>query len=316
MDYRSLPSDAWLIVRRDRHLWPLGLAAGLTLGHSFWVLGNHFVLGGAWALQAFPDLVASRSRVSAALLPLGAALWLLGLLARGALVAGVSELRQPGGAPADKLASALGRASRALPRITLTQLLLGSPLIALNLALVIMGILAPETTFRTLEPGQLFPPDMHLMALAAVLEGVAFLVGIPVAFLDAFAFRAAALEGLGPWDAVARAVKVLRRGAGPVLVLSLGCFAVGMALSLLIEALVSPLGVLILRHTVSDFGGCSPAGGGLEAVTECVITAGRTPSIVVTLATTSLLRAALSWLWIAFQSAVFTLAYHRLRGNG
>jgi hypothetical protein len=315
VNYPSLLSDAWFTLRSRRHLWLLGLLAGLTLGQSFWVLGNRFVLGGLWLLQAFPDLVVSRSRVSTALLLLGAALWPLGLLARSALVVGVSDVRRPGGAPPEGLGPLLGRASRTLPRIVLMQLLVGSPLIALNLVLVILRILAPETALTIMRPGQLFPPDMHLMALAAVLEGGAFLVSIPVAFLDAFAFRAVVLERLGPWNAVARAVTVLRRGAGPILVLSLGCFAVGMALSLLIEALVSPLGVLILRHTVTDFAGCAAAGGGLEAVTDCVLKVGRPPAVVLTHLTGSALRAALSSIWIAFQSAVFTLAYQRLAGG-
>jgi hypothetical protein len=58
-----------------------------------------------------------------------------------------------------------------------------------------------------------------------------FLTGIPVAFLDAFAFRAVVLEGLSVRDSIARAVTVLREGAGPILILSLGCFVVGLALS-------------------------------------------------------------------------------------
>ncbi len=317
MDYSSLLSDAWYLLRRRRHLWFLGFLAGLTLGESAWVLGNRFVHGGAWLPQAFPDLVGPRSRVSAALLLLGAALWLLGLLARSALVAGASAEARPGSASAAPQAGALlGSAARTLPRIVLMQLLIGFPVILLNLALAILNILAPETAFYTLEPGQLFPPDLHLMGLAAALSCATFLAGIPAAFLDAFAFRAVVLEGLGVWDGIRRALIVLRRGIVPLLILSLGCFAVGLPLSLLIEALVSPLVVLILRHTLTDFSGCAATGRGLGAATECLLKAGRTPSILLTFATTSLLGAALSSVWIAFQSAVFTLAFQRLTGQG
>jgi hypothetical protein len=75
------------------------------------------------------------------------------------------------------------------------------------------------------------------------------------------------------------------------------------------------VGVLILRHLLTDFAGCAAAGGGLDAATECVLEAGRAPAVLLTLATTSLLRAALSSAWIGFQSAVFTLAHQRLTRN-
>jgi hypothetical protein len=311
MNYERILSKAWQIVSKYKPLWFLGFLAGLVIGTNSNSLGNNFVAGGAWIFQNFTGLLGAQSLIAALLLGLAIAFWLIGTVARIRLVsevAAVDTLMPKSGVSSSE--NTRSAAKYVLP-ILLMQLVLWLPILGVNLVLSRIGQPMSESFIGSAQTGT--PPTIASFGVIWVLGmGLAILMFL-VSFIDAFAYRSIILEGLGSIRGVQRAMHVIRTNVKSILILSLICLVIGVIVSFVIGLILMPLAWPILRPMLTNLSQCV-SGQDYRAMLSCVQQQSTNPTFVVASLLLSVVGAALSALWVAFQSATFTVAYSRLTG--
>jgi hypothetical protein len=308
MDYGKVLSRAWQITWRWKVLWILGFLASLGSGTTGGGGTNFYSTDGRQEFQMGPwrgevpgpEAWAAISGIILALVCLGLiiaiAIWVVSIIARGGLVAGVQQVEEEGD-------TTFGQAWRVgVSRFwTLfgVAVLAALPIIILGLAvgvLVALGILLGVGLTENWEA-----MGIGSIVTAALCGGVfccgLILLGIVLDQIRLYAERAAILEGLGWLDAFKRGWEVLKENLGPTVVLWLIFFFIGLVLAVLIGGVV----VVLALPFIAVMGNTDP--GAWIAVPACC---GGLLAVIVF--------ALISAVVQTFTSATWTLAYREFTG--
>ena len=242
MDFGKVLSRAWEITWRWKVLWILGFLVSLGSGGGGGGWSSSYSSGdpqaaefGRWAGDAFgPGFWAGIGGIILALCCLGLliaiALWVVSIIARGGLIAGVQQVEEEGD-------TSFGQAWRAGASRFWTLLgisiLTAIPFIILAIILAAtaaVGILAAVGASSGFEEVAL-PGIIAAITCGAGLCCVLVVLGVILDQIRTYAERAAMLEGLGWIDAFVRGWDVLKSNLVPTIILWLIFFALGFILA-------------------------------------------------------------------------------------
>jgi len=232
MENVSVTRRGWQIVRGHKALFGLSALSVLAtwLGYATAYIGLLAALLAAPGMLHFlfglpPELLLPTSRsFSPALLIVAALcliawplLWLLGLAARAALIAGAAEAD---GAARLTAGGALGHGLRRAPGLAAMAFLLFLPILVFYAIYYAVGISALRSFMTQL----LAAPDMTALTrvsafslLSTSLSFLALVLNVFLQFIYAFAFRSAVLNDLRPIAAIRYGWAVLRTNANDIL---------------------------------------------------------------------------------------------------
>ncbi|MBN1318290.1 MAG: hypothetical protein JXA42_22605 [Anaerolineales bacterium] len=304
-------STAWNIIWKNRYLWFFGLVAGLLAGSNQNGLGNSFVQGGAWVVQNLTNLTLEKNLSTIVIALASLLLWPIGAIARIGLVSEVSELDKLGEEHYPKYGQLFRDATKRLLSILLMQLLMGIPVIILSLIGLVIGSRANQTMPVDLPQEIDILNQFGLMFSSCSIACGMGLISIPAAFIEAISFRAMVLENLGVKDGIQRGIAILRENWRSILGMSIIIFIVGLIFSLIITALLSPILLVMVTNLSEQVQQCA-ANGDFDTTKLCMQQFTNEPTFVISQVIVFLVGAALGSVWVAFQSAVFTVAYRRL----
>ena len=307
MDYGKVLGRAWEITWRWKVLWILGFL--VSLGSGGFGGGGNVYSGdngqgydfGGWPGEILgPGFWVAFGGIILALLCLGLliaiALWVVSIIARGGLIAGVQQVEEEGD-------TSFGRAWRAGASRFWTLLgiafLAALPFLVLGLGL---ALVAAAGILVAMNSSNGFSDPAPAGILAAIACGTVFccgllILGIVLDQIRTYAERAAILEGLGWLDAFKRGWEVLKVHLGPTIILWLIFVAIGFVLVMATIAGVAAVALPLLAVTAAVEPGpwlIAPACcGGLVALIVFALVA----AVIET-----------------FTSASWTLAYRELTG--
>jgi hypothetical protein len=229
MDYGAVLSRAWKITWRWKVLWILGflvaLGNGVTTGNPSYTTNSSDwgrTYYGPWIP---PRIIALLIGIACLVLIVGIALWVLSVIARGGLIAGVQQVEDEG-------ATTFGQAWRAGARRFWT--LFGISFLAAIpvLILFVLGIIVLVATLATSSAGFSEPPRgvgiAGTILCGGGLCGGAVLLAIVLAQIRIYAERAAILEDLGWIAAFKRGWQILKENLGPTILFWLVFLAIGL----------------------------------------------------------------------------------------
>lgn len=302
MDYGNVLARAWQISWRWKALWILGLLAGLGRSMTTWSNSRYTTSSGEWAgpggVQIPAEVLGALCGAACLGLAISIALWVVSIIARGGLIAGVQEVEELGHTTFGW--SWKKGASHFWTLLGIAFLATIPMFVAILLGIFVLGI----TAFAGMQAsaGSLDLGGAEAIAVPGVLCGLAglcglFVVGLVLAQIRIYAERAAILEDLGWIDAFARGWQVLKENLGPTVVLWIIFFAIGLALGLIIFAAV----VILMLPFAAILGSNEPASWALGPV--CC--GGVLLAIIF---------ATLTGFIETFTSATWTLAYRDLAG--
>lgn len=250
MEYGRIARRSWDLSWRNRFLWPFGLLVGTgTCGGNAELpspdaadLDGRALEGlageaGAW-VGANTGLVLL---VAAVFALLAVALIVLGVIARGGLIASLAHLSR--GEPASLGSSWRTGRHLAWRYVRLWLLVLAMVLLALLVGAVVVGVLV------------LLGTASDVAAVLAVVLGVVLLVpaallGLALSVAVTYAERAIAIDGMSARQALARGLALLRVRLGHSVILWLIALAVGLVASAVVATgavlLALPLGTVIV----------------------------------------------------------------------
>ena len=269
MDYGKILSRAWQITWRWKVLWIFGFLASLGSGGGSGGGGGNGMNNGSRGAGNFPNFDISPQMggliiglVCLALI-IGLILWVLSIISRGALIAGVQQVEDEG-------QTSFGSAWRVgLSRfwtIFGVGFLAALPILIIVLVLIGVGIAV------AVGAGYNFTNDMSDRALGIILPALACLIplacvtvvlAVVLGQIQLYAERAAILEGKGWIDAFKRGWQVLKTNLGPTIVFWLIFLVIGGVLLAIVAG-----GILALAlPAVALFGNNNP--NALAVVTMC-----------------------------------------------
>ena len=249
MDYGRVLTRAWEITWRWKILWILGFLAALGSGGggggggggstSYSTTGNEW----PWGYRFYepyipPGVIAAIVGVACLAILIGVAIWVVSVIARGGLIAGVQQVEEEG-------QTSFGLAWRAGARRFWTlfgiSILAAIPLIIL----VVVGIIVIIGMF--VGSGFAFTSSDWAGVtgiLTSILCGGVFICGMVIATIilqqiRIYAERAAILENLGWIEAFARGWNVLKANLGPTIVFWLIFLAIGVAFFIAIGIVIA-----------------------------------------------------------------------------
>jgi len=269
MDYGKILSRAWQITWRWKVLWIFGFLASLGSGGGSGGGGGNGMNNGSRGAGNFPNFDISPeigglliALICVALI-IGIILWVLSIISRGALIAGVQQVEDEG-------QTSFGSAWRVgLSRfwtIFGVGFLAALPILIIVLVLIGVGIAV------AVGAGYNFTNDMSDRALGIILPALACLIplacvtvvlAVVLGQIQLYAERAAILEGKGWIDAFKRGWQVLKTNLGPTIVFWLIFLVIGGVLLAIVAG-----GILALAlPAVALFGNNNP--NALAVVTMC-----------------------------------------------
>lgn len=268
MDYGKILSRAWQITWRWKVLWIFGFLASLGSGGGGGG-GSSGVNNGSRGAGNFPNFDISPQMggliiglVCLALI-IGLILWVLSIIGRGALIAGVQQVEDEG-------QTSFGSAWRVgLSRfwtIFGIGFLAALPILIIVLVLIGVGIAV------AVGAGYNFTNDVPERALGVILPALACLIplacvtvvlAVVLAQIQIYAERAAILEGHGWLEAFKRGWQVLKTHLGPTIIFWLIFLLIGGVLAAIVVG-----GILALAlPAMALFGNNNP--NALAVVTMC-----------------------------------------------
>ena len=301
MDYGRILSRAWQITWRWKVLWIFGFLASLGSGGGSGGGGGSGMNNGSRGAGNFPNFDISPeiggliiALVCVALI-IGVILWVLSIISRGALIAGVQQVEDEG-------QTSFGSAWRVgLSRfwtIFGIGFLAALPILIIVLVLIGVGIAV------AVGAGYNFANDVPERALGVILPALACLIplacvtvvlAIVLSQIQLYAERAAILEGKGWIDAFKRGWQVLKTNLGPTIVFWLIFLVIG---GVFVAIVVGGILALALP-AVALFGNNNPSA--LAIVTMC-------GGLLVAVVVVSVVGAIVQ----TFTSATWTLVYRQL----
>ncbi len=302
MDYGKVLSRAWEITWRWKVLWILGFLASLTKASSGGSNSGYEYSGNGWGSTYGPyippGVVAAIIGVACLAFILAIALWVVSVIARGGLIAGVQQVEEEGStrfgqawrAGAGRFWTLFGLSFlTALPIFILVMIGMGV------LVLIIIGTVGGFNTSDALGVAGI----MASILCGGVLCCASIALSIVLNQIRVYGERAAILEGMGWIDAFKRGWQVLKENVVPTLIFWVIFFMIGLVLVGLIVAAALAFGVpfgLFTAYAGAKVGGWMVAPvccGGLLVIVVFALLG----SIVET-----------------YTSATWTLAYRELTG--
>lgn len=306
MDYGRIFSRAWAVTWRWKVLWVLGFLVSLgragTTGNNnvtytfdsnsrpVWLTGLDGVDWGALGVLMLGLVCLG--------LILLVVLWILSIIARGGLIAGVNQVEEDG-------STTLGRAwavgQRRFWTIFGIGILAALPLIIIAL---IAAVMVGATVFFGVTAGEdfwsAFGPLWAGLALCLIpLTCVAVIIGIVFSIIRIYAERVAIIEGLGWIDAFKRGWVLLKAHVGPTIVVGIVTFIVWIlfvaVIAIGLTLIAVPFAVLFGNSDPGPWMMLALCGGGLFAL---------------------LAGALVGSVLEVFTSASWTLLYRDLTGRG
>lgn len=248
MDYGKILSRAWEITWRWKVLWILGFLAALGRGGGGGGSSSYSGDGSEWGRtfdQVPPEVIALIVGLCCLAFIIGIAIWVVSIIARGGLIAGVQQVEDEG-------STTFGQAWRAGASRFWTlfgiSVLTGLPVFILMIVgLILFFVLVAGTVGaidRAAEIGGAIGGVALFVCGGLFCCGVVILA-IVLDQIRKYAERAAILEGLGWIDAFKRGWDVLKANLGPTLVFWLIFLVIGLAVAAIVVgsilAMVLPL---------------------------------------------------------------------------
>jgi hypothetical protein len=303
MDYGNVLARAWQISWRWKVLWILGLLAGLsrvmTGGSNYSSSASSSDWGGPSGFGIPPEAAGALAGLACLGIIVGIVLWVISVIARGGLIAGVQQVEEEGSTTFGE-AWRVG-ASRFWTLFGIGILAAIPMIIAILLGMIVLGFALFAGLQASGSSSGLARIGVVVMPVACF--GVAFICGLFIvalvlAQIRIYAERAAVMERLGWIDAFKRGWEVLKENLGPTIILWIIFFFIGLALALVITAVLLVLmlpfiAILTSSDPASWAIGPLCCGGVLLAIVLAVISA-----VIET-----------------FTSATWTLAYRELTGQ-
>jgi hypothetical protein len=237
MDYGKVLSRAWEITWRWKVLWILGFLAALGRGGS---AGNpsYTTDSSDWGYTYYgpripPEIISLLIGIACVALIILIALWVVSVIARGGLIAGVQQVEEEGSttfrrawrAGASRFWTLVGIGI--LAAIPFIILLVGG-MIVLVLMFVGSGFALDSSTAG----------GVTGLVISIICGGVfccgTIILGIILGQIRIYAERAAILESLGWIEAFKRGWEVLKENLGPTLVFWLIFLAIGLIFGMLV----------------------------------------------------------------------------------
>jgi len=242
MDYGKVLGRAWEITWRWKALWILGFLAALGSGGggggtSYTTSSND------WGYSLYephipPGLVAAIIAVACLAIIIGIAIWVVSVIARGGLIAGVQQVEEEGH-------TSFGLAWRAGARRFWTlfgiSILAAIPLIILvvvGIVIIIMMFVGSGFAFESSDAAGAMGIVTSILCGGVFCCGMV-IVAIILQQIRIYAERAAILEDLGWIEAFSRGWDVLKANLGPTIVFWLIFFAIGFAFFIAIAAVLA-----------------------------------------------------------------------------
>ncbi|MDW8352792.1 MAG: hypothetical protein RML99_12855 [Anaerolineae bacterium] len=322
MDFGTTISRAFNIVLQHRVLWILGFLASLTSGVSS--TGNSLnVPGGTFTpanpsgelppeiqrlieqLTADPGVgIGALAGLLCAVLLLGLVLWIISIIAQGALIGGVRQIEEAS-------STSFGQAwsvgvNRFWPLLGLSLILLLPGLALVGLFVLLFGstlilLIAAATSGDESAAATATGNVIALVCGVGILGCIGLLYTIIASALQTFGERAIVLENKGVVDGIGRGWEVLRSNLGNIILLALLLFVINLIVGFVIS-IVS--GLLFAPTLIAALVGAGSKGGGGSALALSIIT----------LLLVTIIGAIIAALFAAFSSTVWTLAYRQFTG--
>ncbi|MCB8986192.1 MAG: hypothetical protein H6661_00350 [Ardenticatenaceae bacterium] len=310
MDYGQVISDAWRITWNNKYLWVLGFLAALTSvgsnGNSF----NYSFNEGDFANPA------QAARIGGLVLGLvclfmiiGLVLLLVSVAARGGLIEAVNRLDD-----GEKLTlgEAFSAGTKSMWRLIGVYLVTFLPLIIIGIVVAIIAVAAFGGTvaMSSLEnPNSLLAGGLGIFGLCMCLLACALIpISIVLTFVAELGARATVINRMRITESISRGWQIFRANMGPVIILAILLFVIGIIVSVVMAMILLPLSLIVFgpalvsiianEGTLGSVGPLNMAwmiGGGL-----CL----------------GVIGAALMSVYQTWMSAVWTLAYKALTGKG
>jgi hypothetical protein len=310
MDYGELVTHAWSITWNNKFLWVLGFLAALT-----GVSSNSRSFQSSFDESSFantPDLAAQMGVMFLSLMCvfmfIGLILWLVSMAARGGLIDGVSRIDD---GEKITLGDAFSAGTSAIWRLIGIYILAYLPLIIIG---IVVGIVAAMAIGGTVAMGSLAQnPDE---AIAAVVGSMGLLLlclcllmclmiplGIVLSFIAEFAARATVIHKMGITSSLSQGWRIFKGNLGPIILLWLLMFVIGIIASLALGVIMLPLSLMIFAPMLMSLFNEGTLGG-----LNIVWTMGGTLCL-------GIFGAALMSVVQTWGSAVWTLAYKEFTGK-
>jgi hypothetical protein len=229
MDYGKVLSRAWEITWRWKVLWILGFLAvlgyGVTSGNPTYTIDSSSwgrTYYGPWIPS---EIIALLVSIACLVLIIGIALWVVSVIARGGLIAGVQQVEEVG---ATSFRQAWSAGAGRFWTLVGIGILAAIPVIVL----FVLGIIVLVATLAASSAGFSEAPRGAGIAGAILCGGGLFcgsvLLAIVLAQIRIYAERAAILEDLSWIEAFKRGWEVLKDNLGPTIILWLIFLAIGL----------------------------------------------------------------------------------------
>lgn len=239
MDFGKVLGRAWKITWRWKILWILGFLAALGQGNGggqynytfdesdFERFGYQF---GDSAEQIFALLSGVILGLICLFLIIGIALWVVSVIARGGLIAGVQQVEEEGATSFGKAWSVGVRKFWTLFGLAVLAALPMIVLVIIGVILLILGIFVGVGLMDVSEAGGITAIIMVAVICGGFLCCGLFIFIIVLEQIRIFGERAAILEDLGWIDAFKRGWEVLKDNLGATIILWLIFFAIGIVI--------------------------------------------------------------------------------------
>lgn len=280
MDYGKILSRAWQITWRWKILWVLGFLAAMGSGGGGGGGGSSSYSGNGSGSQAgewgqtvenlpWDTILPILIGLACLAVLIGIALWVVSIIARGGLIAGVQQVEDEG-------STTLGRAWRAGAKRFWT--LLGITVITwlpgLVMAIVLIVLVVASVAGAGIGASLESEPTAVLAAMGPwLICGIPLccgmiIVSLIMGLIQMYADRAAVLEGL-PWiEAFKRGWEMVKRHIGPTLIFWLIFLVIGFGVGIVIFGVMAVvalpvIGVVVAMDDPSWLMALPICGGGL-----------------------------------------------------
>lgn len=295
MDFGQLFSQAWKITWRYKVLWIFGLlsscaASGLSGGNgtsSFNFPSSSSSTPGRapsgtlppidqYQIQQMMERMAPYLAVFAVLacvgLIIGIIAWLIGIMGRGALVAGVDQAQQEGGTSFSKGWSAASAKFKPLFGMNLLLALPGLLMGLIALIILVVGggtmlasIASAMNTSRSGDGAAIGAAILGAFACFIPLACVGFVLEVIIAILRLFGERAIVLEDMSAMDGLKRGWAVFRANAGNSILLGILLiiltYVIGFVIGIAALPVILPIAGAMVATSASTRGAAVPAAG-------------------------------------------------------
>jgi hypothetical protein len=252
MDYGQVITDAWRITWNNKYLWVLGFLAALTsVGSS----GNSSRYSFGEGDFANPDQAMRMGALALGLVCIfgiiGIVLWLVSIAARAGLVDAVNRLDD---GETLTLREAFSGGTKAMWRLLGVYLLTYLPLILVGIVVTIVAIAATGGAVAMANiaenPDELMTGGLvggfGLLALCLCLFLCALIpVTFVLNFVAEFGARATVIHKMRITESISRGWQVFRANLGPVILMSVLLFVIGIMVSVVLGMIMLPLSLVV-----------------------------------------------------------------------